>query len=914
MTEPTAPIVPMDDVVPTSVLLTTPPSYEDGAGATTTGRVRLLTALMPHQVYALEWMKTCEQKQGGGILADDMGLGKTMDSIALMMSDITDAPGASSSHHHEQPQQWPSTPNLILCPKSLLGQWRDEIMAHTNVPFERILIYHGKRRQTKRRHHQQWLRQRHDKQQQEQSSSSSSSVQEVPVVAAPAEPATAALFFVVLMTYDTLRAEHKQHFHRKRSASTRSFVFDTHWRRIILDEAHLVRAQNTQVSHAVMALQAERRWCVTGTPYNNSVSDVASLCAFLRIAPYHSMHWWNKHNEDEKAIAQWREQCLLRRTKSILDLPPVEHVIIDCPLDARERAFYDYIFQLAVRKYAQFQSSLQRNKLQMFGTMLSYLLRLRQACDHPLVVLGRVYTRVLSRLSLSSTAAIENTVADQSCVGCACSADTNGGALCELDCGHRLCAPCFRDMTAQLQKSSSSAASVAAVVECDSHDDDGDDVDSTTTPSTSVCALCDQATHWKQALIQPPAPSPAVPLLFGGSVPQKPSVARFPSTKIQQMIECVADARRRNAQSKTVIFSQWTTAMDVIENALISEGYGVVRYDGDVSNIDKRNHYVRMFKDDPSKQIFLGSLQAGGLGLNLAVADTVIIFDSWYNPFAEDQAVDRVHRMGQKRPVRVIRLRCPGTVEDDVLRIQHRKRMAAETLFSEKRWASTAITLESTAITEDDVHSIFRANAGNGQVCRFHASVSLAAAASIVTQTKEDGAVAAVLDNGSTAAAAASSVPAGGVSSASAHWSLWDNDDDTDTRSNDAPTLFLHYTGSKKNPPSDSPPKPNKKKRTTTGLPLPHKSKVIHKQPLSRSDNDADFTPAREKDQSGAPNTNKKKKKRSHAAITKNVQEDTHVKTPTQLPNAEATTKKRKKKRQKTTPTEEEDPALVFVR
>jgi len=709
-------------------------------GVTSSHSVEMLTSLLPHQVHAVQWMKDHEQSQFGGILADDMGLGKTLDCIALMVqSDHTTIPA----------------PNLIICPKSLLAQWRDEIMAHTTVSFERILIYHGKRRQKKRRHHQHWLQTRyhqqhlsHHQQQptrdvvEQDNNNAGQDVSCPPVVlvgsrdsmVSHTEDQSGSLFFAVIMTYDTVRAEYAQYLkqQKKKTASlmnkssqqqqqhdeeyaaqshaSKSFLFDTMWGRIILDEAHIIRGQQTQITHAVMALHSKYRWCVTGTPYNNAVSDVASLCSFLRIKPYHSMHWWNRHNEDVKAIAQWREQCLLRRTKEILNLPSVEHVVVDCPLDVNERMFYDYLFRMAVQKYAQFQNSHQRNKLQMFGTMLSYLLRLRQACDHPLVVLGRVYTRALSNLSLSSAAAIENIQADQACVRCGCGNDSEAAAgipLKELDCGHRICVGCDREMRIEFQQLlSASSLSTSEEVQ---HQQPSSSLPTPLGPQEGdrSCIMCYHAAYWKDRIL----------------ASQPLSIANAPSTKIMRMLECIADARKRNPTSKVIVFSQWTTAMDVIENAVVQAGYGVVRYDGDVSNIDKRHHYVRMFKDDPQKQVFLGSLQAGGLGLNLTIADTVILYDSWYNPFAEDQAIDRVHRMGQQCPVRVFRLRCPNTVEDDVLRIQQRKRMASDSLFSEKRWGS-AVVLESSALTEDDVHSIFKPKT-NQTSCRIYSSPAI---------------------------------------------------------------------------------------------------------------------------------------------------------------------------------------------
>lgn len=804
--------------------------------------LQLTTALMDHQMAAVEWMEQCEQKQGGGILADDMGLGKTMDSIAVMVRDVAGG-GLSASASHPQyqahstsglpsPAPWAhmTAPNLVLCPKSLLGQWKDELLAHTNLRFDQILIYHGKRRQKKRRHaQQQWTaqqQQQHMVNMQQHGNAENDDAgqgESLPEASVGNTMLTSTVpFFVVLMTYDTVRAEYQQYLQHRRKRSTiignvvstttaaaspsslsiigskqsltgsdnvahqKHFVFDTMWHRIILDEAHMIRVQHTQVTHAVMALRSHRRWCVTGTPYNNSVRDVASLCAFLRIAPYNSSIWWNEHGEDEEAITRWREQCLLRRTKSILSLPPVEHVVMDCPLDEDERRFYEYIYTQAVQKYAQFQHCNQNSKLQMFGTMLSYLLRLRQACDHPLIVLGRGHTRAMSVLSLSSVASIEaNQQEQQTCIACGQTNATLGQTMAptarwvDLECGHRMCVYCHRAEMKKIRehdtRSTVGAAdaetvplvnpvvdegqqidrSAGAVVTGDKNDTVGNShqgVGAANSASvvtrlkgmaapSGVCPLCIRAARWKEAVYQSTLADATLwsrtstnnedgdtqrtsHVQQQGQQQQEqqlvPTILDAPSTKILTMLDCVRDARQRNPHSKVVIFSQWTTAMDVIENALVSSGYGVVRYDGDVSNVDKRHDYVRAFRSQPDLHVFLCSLQAGGLGLNLAVADTVIIFDSWYNPFAEDQAVDRVHRLGQTRPVRVIRLRAPNTVEDDVYRIQQRKRLAASALFKLNRHDQVGASMtwsDCKTLTEEDVHSIFKTQS-SAAVCK----------------------------------------------------------------------------------------------------------------------------------------------------------------------------------------------------
>ena len=118
---------------------------------------------------------------------------------------------------------------------------------------------------------------------------------------------------------------------------------------------------------------------------------------------------------------------------------------------------------------------------------------------------------------------------------------------------------------------------------------------------------------------------------------------------------------------KVLIFSQFKTQLDILEDyALDLRGWNVCRIDGSVSQEDRQNQ-IREFNTNPDFKLFLLSTRAGGQGINLASADTVILFDSDWNPQQDLQAQDRAHRIGQKRPVVIFRLATKGTVEEELL-------------------------------------------------------------------------------------------------------------------------------------------------------------------------------------------------------------------------------------------------------
>ena len=133
---------------------------------------------------------------------------------------------------------------------------------------------------------------------------------------------------------------------------------------------------------------------------------------------------------------------------------------------------------------------------------------------------------------------------------------------------------------------------------------------------------------------------------------------------------------RNNLQngSKIIVFSQFVKMLKLIEGELASDGIQSYLLSGS-SKIDDRNSMVTSFQDTNNEiMVFLVSLKAGGYGLNLTAADTVVHFDPWWNPAVENQATDRVHRIGQNRVVNCIKLIAANTVEEKILSLQDKKR------------------------------------------------------------------------------------------------------------------------------------------------------------------------------------------------------------------------------------------------
>lgn len=144
---------------------------------------------------------------------------------------------------------------------------------------------------------------------------------------------------------------------------------------------------------------------------------------------------------------------------------------------------------------------------------------------------------------------------------------------------------------------------------------------------------------------------------------------RGESAKLTALLELLGESL--DGGHRTLVFSQFTSMLDLIGEALEAQGMAYCRLDGSTKN---REEVVTRFQTDPTVPVFLISLKAGGVGLNLTAADTVIHFDPWWNPAVEAQATDRAHRIGQKNVVTSIKLIARDTVEERVLSMQKKKR------------------------------------------------------------------------------------------------------------------------------------------------------------------------------------------------------------------------------------------------
>ncbi len=155
-------------------------------------------------------------------------------------------------------------------------------------------------------------------------------------------------------------------------------------------------------------------------------------------------------------------------------------------------------------------------------------------------------------------------------------------------------------------------------------------------------------------------------------------------TLMSSLKECVAEGH------KALVFSQWTSLLDLIEISMKKENLSFGRIDGSTRN---RGEVVDHFQKDQNQNVLLLSLKAAGTGLNLTAADHVFIVDPWWNPAIEEQAADRVYRIGQDKPVMVYRLVAKDTVEEKILLLKEKKKALASSVV-EAKVASSHLTRE----------------------------------------------------------------------------------------------------------------------------------------------------------------------------------------------------------------------------
>ncbi|MCD9638829.1 hypothetical protein HAX54_022989 [Datura stramonium] len=333
------------------------------------------------------------------------------------------------------------------------------------------------------------------------------------------------------------------------------------------------------------------------------------------------------------------KSLLLRRTKkeraADLALPTKTVTMRKDSLDVFE---YDYYKSLYNRSQAQFNTYVQAGTLvNNYGHIFAMITRLRQAVDHPYLVM---YSR--TDLASGNTEAAD---VEQSCGIC-----HNAVEDPVTSCTHVFCKACLMDFAESMGKFSCPSCTKPLTFDFTANDDKGD--------SNS---------------------KPTAKGFRSSSILNKIQLDKFKtSTKIEALREEIRFMVERDGSAKGIVFSQFTSFLDLIQHSLQNlSGINCVQFVGSMS-IAARDAAVNRFTEDPDCRILLMSFKAGGVALNLTVASHVFLMDPWWNPAVEQQAQDRIHRIGQHKTVRIVRFVIEDTIEEKILELQEKKKLLFE--------------------------------------------------------------------------------------------------------------------------------------------------------------------------------------------------------------------------------------------
>ncbi|XP_050974705.1 transcription termination factor 2 [Labeo rohita] len=422
------------------------------------------------------------------------------------------------------------------------------------------------------------------------------------------------------------------------------------WARVILDEAHNIKNPKVQTSMAVCKLRARSRWAVTGTPIQNNLLDMYSLLKFLRCSPFDEYKLWkaqvdNGSKRGGERLNILTRALLLRRTKNQLDatgkplvsLPDRTCEVHRLKLSEDEQAVYDVVF-------AQSRSTLQ-----------NYLKRHEEG-NPKKGDSSNPFEKVAREFGMSQQEPLSSSQQPQA---------SSTIHILSLLLRLRQCCCHLSLLKKTLDQSELQGDGVALSLE------------------EQLCAL---------SLSEPSDSDPKDTVSLNGS---RFSSELFKDTRESTKISAILTELReiKKKDQKSVIVSQWTSMLNIVAIHLNKMGLKFAVIDGTV-NPKRRMDLVEEFNTNPKgPQVMLVSLCAGGVGINLIGGNHLFLIDMHWNPALEDQACDRIYRVGQSRDVTIHRFVCEGTVEDKISSLQDKKKELAQKVLSGTGSSFTKLSL-----------------------------------------------------------------------------------------------------------------------------------------------------------------------------------------------------------------------------
>ena len=438
----------------------------------------------------------------------------------------------------------------------------------------------------------------------------------------------------VITTYDTLT---------RSSTSEANALFSVRWKRIILDEAHMIRNEDTHRWKAIQKLQGVKRWAVTATPLHNGIADLQNLLSFVGSPKLPIIQ---KSGDDilqdpalQRTIARSLEPLFIRRApvmirdgvqEILVHLPQKEDFVRLGELSADESSKYN---ELLARSRASIESATRSSSAMHVFAMMT---KLRQMCCHQWIATRalQVYLCGICRMEASHPITTK--------------------------CGHAFCSECLSQKFRECEEKNAGALRIP-------------------------CPSCNMPVSERNLM--------HTHINSAHHIAQLKSREFQTSTKLNMILLEVDEMIKNTPDDKMIIFSHFTTFLDVISVAFDRHDIGHVRLDGTMP-LTQRQTVIKHFQESKQSRVLIASKTATGVGLNLTAANHVIIVDPWWNPAVEEQAIHRCYRIGQTKKVFVKRFVISDSIEQYCFEISQKKREFGEAILR----AATSGVSGSTAV------------------------------------------------------------------------------------------------------------------------------------------------------------------------------------------------------------------------
>lgn len=578
-----------------------------------------------YQLEGLEWMVSLYNNGINGILADEMGLGKTIQTIAML------------AHLWENKSYGPF---LIAAPLSTTSNWVAEFEKWT--PSMPVMLYHGDKKERER------LRKTRLR-----------------------NPGTAD-FPIMVTSYEICMNDRK-------------YLTSFGWQFIIIDEGHRIKNLDCRLIRELQQFQSANRLLITGTPLQNNLVELWSLLHFLlptvfdKLSTFES--WFDfsglkDKSSFEQLLSEERQQYLvkslhavlkpflLRRVKTDVEslMPKKREYVLYAPLTSMQRELYQAILDGTSRSYLE-EKAVERLSIGLSsraGTPLSI-------CSTS----GGLKRKALSsratpnKSTKTSRAGTPASVASTRSRG---RSKKNYEEVSDDEYFDGLDKEESEEEEAELSSDAKDEKIRAATFEIAKRQLMQKKLGN---PIMQLRLCCNSPYNFFNPFIK--ADTDGAETFASETEPDETLVST--SGKMLLLDSLLPELISRG--HKVLIFSQFTTTLDLIGHYLDLRSWNYARIDGSVAQTDRQDQILAFNKPSSSKEaadIFILSTRAGGQGINLAAADTVILFDSDWNPQQDLQAMDRAHRIGQTRNVIVYRFATRNTVEQKLLESAEAKR------------------------------------------------------------------------------------------------------------------------------------------------------------------------------------------------------------------------------------------------